>query len=150
MAFITYILVFAYALGVDNRFNPEVLSLTASWALVTLTFEVLVFWGGFWFLNVESAKRPFFLDLLAYCSYKFVGVICGMLSGLAFGSTAYYVVTISLGITMGLFLAQTLSHITQVYDGTANQKRYFLAVMGILQIILAYFLSKGSLPIAAI
>jgi len=73
MAFITYILVFAYALGVDNRFTPEVLSLTASWAMVSLILEVLTFWGGFWFLNVSADRRPHLLDLVAYSSYKFVG-----------------------------------------------------------------------------
>eukprot|EP00466_Bigelowiella_natans_P009166 jgi/Bigna1/87667/estExt_fgenesh1_pg.C_220220 len=146
MAFITYILVFAYALGVDNRFNPEVLSLTASWAMVMLMLEVMMLWGGFWFLNVEAVRRPYLLDLLAYCSYKFVGVTVGMVVGLIAGATAYYVVTIFFGITMCIFLLKSLNYVTTSFDGTVNQKRYFLAFMGILQIFLSVFLSRQSLP----
>eukprot|EP00470_Lotharella_oceanica_P012371 CAMPEP_0170194248 /NCGR_PEP_ID=MMETSP0040_2-20121228/58805_1 /TAXON_ID=641309 /ORGANISM="Lotharella oceanica, Strain CCMP622" /LENGTH=301 /DNA_ID=CAMNT_0010443123 /DNA_START=11 /DNA_END=917 /DNA_ORIENTATION=- len=146
MGFITYILLLAYALGLDNRFNPEVLSLTASWAMVALMLEVMVFWGGLWFLNVETAKRPYFLDLLAYTSYKFLGIIVGIVSGLMLGTTAYYVVTILFGITMGIFLMKSLNYITEAYDGSSNQRRYFLAAMGIMQVFLAVFLSAQPSP----
>ncbi|GAB5369182.1 hypothetical protein AAMO2058_001383700 [Amorphochlora amoebiformis] len=146
MAFITYILLFAYALGLDNRFTPEVVSLTASWAMASMFIEVLIFWGGFWFLNVEANRRPYLLDLLAYTSYKFVGVILGMISGIAFGAKAYYAVTLLFGATMGIFLMKSLGHVTTTYDGTANQRRYFLAFMALLQILLAYILSRSSLP----
>ncbi|CAB1325405.1 unnamed protein product [Coregonus sp. 'balchen'] len=42
MAFITYILLAGMALGIQNRFSPEVLGLCASTALVWVVIEVLV------------------------------------------------------------------------------------------------------------
>mmetsp|Transcript_20482 Transcript_20482/g.30652 ORF Transcript_20482/g.30652 Transcript_20482/m.30652 type:complete len:345 (+) Transcript_20482:86-1120(+) len=149
MAFITYIILFAYALGVDNRFTPEVVSLTASWTLIALFTEVGLFWAGFWFLNVEANRRPYLLDILAYTSYKFVGIIVGMLFGLTMGSTAYYVVTCTFGLTMGIFLMKTLSSVTNTPNSSsANHRRYFLAIMGLLQVLLALFMSRSALPAA--
>lgn len=146
MAFITYILLFAYALGIDNRFTPEVLSLTASWAMITLFFEIMLLWAGFYFLNVQSARRPHPLDLLAYTSYKFIGVIFGIISGLSFGTTVYYCVTCSLGISMGIFLMRSLSYVASGVDGGRNNRMYFLFFIGILQVVFAIFLSRQALP----
>jgi hypothetical protein len=42
MAFVTYILVVGYMLGLQNRFSPEILATTASSALTALLLEILV------------------------------------------------------------------------------------------------------------
>ena len=42
MAFVTYILVVGYMLGLQNRFSPEILATTASSALTALFLEILV------------------------------------------------------------------------------------------------------------
>merc|ERR1719400_44790 len=42
MAFVTYILVVGYMLGLQDRFSPEVLAATASSALSTLVLEILI------------------------------------------------------------------------------------------------------------
>ena len=42
MAFVTYILVVGYMLGLQDRFSPEILATTASGALTALFLEILV------------------------------------------------------------------------------------------------------------
>ena len=42
MAFVTYILVVGYVLGLQDRFSPEILATTASSALTALLLEILV------------------------------------------------------------------------------------------------------------
>merc|ERR1719330_1269928 len=42
MAFVTYILVVGYMLGMQDRFSPKVLAATASSALSTLVLEILI------------------------------------------------------------------------------------------------------------
>merc|ERR1719429_873317 len=44
MAFVTYILVVGYVLGMQDRFSPEVLATTSSSALTSLILEILVIW----------------------------------------------------------------------------------------------------------
>jgi hypothetical protein len=42
MAFVTYILVVGYMLGLQDRFSPEILATTASSALTALLLEIMV------------------------------------------------------------------------------------------------------------
>ena len=148
MGFITYILLYAYMLGIQSRFNPEVLSLAASWAFVTLFVEILLMTGGFWFLNASGRQQPALLDLVAVASYKFVGIILGMLAALFFGSTAYYAVTCFAGVTMGIFMVKTLGFPFNSDNPKEKKILYFLFVMGLLQVVLAVTLSKSALPVA--
>jgi len=78
-----------------------------------------------------------------------LSIICGMVGGLVLGTTAYWTITVFFGITMGIFLLQSLKYITMSMDGTGNQQRYFLAFMGFLQILLSVFLSRQSLSTTA-
>uniref|UniRef100_W5LXZ3 Protein YIF1 n=1 Tax=Lepisosteus oculatus TaxID=7918 RepID=W5LXZ3_LEPOC len=89
MAFITYILLAGMALGIQQRFSPEVLGLCASTALVWIIIEVLALLLSLYLVTVHSDLTTF--DLLAYCGYKYVGMILTVLCGLLFGSDGYYV-----------------------------------------------------------
>ena len=53
------------------RFTPEQLGVTASTALVWLVIEILALLLATYFLRVSAQLR--YLDLLAYCGYKYVG-----------------------------------------------------------------------------
>merc|ERR1719327_1809982 len=44
MAFVTYILVVGYMLGMQDRFSPEVLGTTSGSALTALILEILAIW----------------------------------------------------------------------------------------------------------
>lgn len=89
MAFITYVLLAGMALGIQQRFSPEVLGLCASTALVWVFMEVLALLLGLYLATVRSELSTF--HLLAYSGYKYVGMILSVLTGLLFGSDGYYV-----------------------------------------------------------
>ncbi|NXY82494.1 YF1BB protein, partial [Alcedo cyanopectus] len=90
MAFITYLLVAGLALGTQNRFSPDSLGLQASSALAWLLLEVLGVLLGLYLLSIASDLAP--VDLLAFAGYKYVGMILGLVAGLLFGRSGYYVV----------------------------------------------------------
>ncbi len=99
MAFVTYILLAGVVLGTNNRydqlhflfavglmgfeehvpfcrasgcrFTPEQLGITCSTALVWLVIEILLLLLVMYILNVTTDLK--YLDLLAYCGYKYVG-----------------------------------------------------------------------------
>ncbi|KAM6395751.1 protein YIF1B [Rhynochetos jubatus] len=87
MAFITYILLTGLALGTQNRFSPDSLGLQASSALAWLLAEVLAVLLGLYLCAVHTDLGP--VDLLAFASYKYVGMILGLGSGLLFGWGGY-------------------------------------------------------------
>ncbi|RMX77837.1 hypothetical protein D0867_16605 [Hortaea werneckii] len=73
MSFTTYILLSTLLAGLNGRFEPQLLGITFSNASVIILLELLVLWGGKYFLNIESSSQIY--DLVAYSGYKFVGVI---------------------------------------------------------------------------
>ncbi|KMS64986.1 hypothetical protein BVRB_040610, partial [Beta vulgaris subsp. vulgaris] len=73
MAFVTYILMMGFVLGMSKAFTPEILGATATWALAILILEVFLLRVGFAVVGSNaSVVAPPLLDLIAYSSYKFV------------------------------------------------------------------------------
>nr|XP_006642838.1 PREDICTED: protein YIF1A-like [Lepisosteus oculatus] len=106
MAFITYILLAGMALGIQQRFSPEVLGLCASTALVWIIIEVLALLLSLYLVTVHSDLTTF--DLLAYCGYKYVGMILTVLCGLLFGSDGYYVALAWSSCALMYFIVRSL------------------------------------------
>lgn len=106
MAFITYILVAGLALGTQSRFSPDSLGLQASSALAWLLLEVLLILLSLYLVTVSTDLST--IDLLAFAGYKYVGMIIGLLSGLLFGRTGYYVVLSWCCLSIFVFMIRTL------------------------------------------
>ncbi|KAM9257788.1 LOW QUALITY PROTEIN: protein YIF1B-B-like [Morus bassanus] len=106
MAFITYILVAGLALGTQNRFSPDSLGLQASSALAWLIVEVLAVLLSLYLVTVNTDLTT--IDLLAFAGYKYVGMIIGLISGLLFGRTGYYVVLSWCCLSIFVFMIRTL------------------------------------------
>lgn len=53
MALVTYILVAALNSGLNSRFHPEILGVTASKALAVVLLDFLFVKGGCYFLNIQ-------------------------------------------------------------------------------------------------
>ncbi|XP_074990438.1 LOW QUALITY PROTEIN: protein YIF1B [Calonectris borealis] len=101
MAFITYILVAGLALGTQNS-----LGLQASSALAWLIVEVLAVLLSLYLVTVNTDLTT--IDLLAFAGYKYVGMIIGLISGLLFGRTGYYVVLSWCCLSIFVFMIRTL------------------------------------------
>ncbi|XP_064359098.1 protein YIF1B isoform X1 [Dromaius novaehollandiae] len=106
MAFITYVLVAGLALGTQNRFSPDSLGLQASSALAWLIVEVLAILLSLYLVTVNTDLTT--IDLIAFSGYKYVGMIVGLVSGLLFGKTGYYVVLGWCCISIFVFMIKTL------------------------------------------
>ena len=70
------------------RFTPEQLGMHASSVLVWNIIEICMLCFTFYILNVQSKLRT--LDLIAYCGYKYVGMIAALSSYLLTHSLLVY------------------------------------------------------------
>jgi protein transport protein YIF1 len=80
MAFVTYILIIAIIHGLESRFHPELLGLTASRALAIILVEFALVKLGCYVLNIQGDHTM--VDLIAYGGYKFVGTLVTLCVGL--------------------------------------------------------------------
>lgn len=145
MAFLTYVVVAGYALGTQERFTPEQLGITASSALAWGIIELLVHIITLYIMNLETSLR--YLDLLAYCSYKYVGINAALLASLVFKKFGYYSVLLYFSVSLGFFLLRSLKlrvipegHSS--YSATGNKRRlYFILFVAGIQPLLMWWLS---------
>jgi hypothetical protein len=73
MAFVTYILIVGTIMGVENRFTPEILTMTASTALFFTIVQVMFLRLGIYLLNASSPDYPIYItDLVAYTGYQYI------------------------------------------------------------------------------
>ncbi|XP_062860507.1 protein YIF1B isoform X2 [Trichomycterus rosablanca] len=106
MAFITYILIAGLALGTQDRFSPEILGMQASSALVWLIIEVLAILLSLYLVTVNTDLTT--IDLVAFSGYKYVGMVVGVLAGLLFGKTGYYLLLFWCCGSIFVFMIRTM------------------------------------------
>lgn len=73
MALVTYVLLAALQSGLEARFDPEILGVTASTALGVVLLEFTFIKLGCYFLSIYGQGQV--VDLVAYGGYKFVGCV---------------------------------------------------------------------------
>ncbi|KAI9058086.1 YIF1-domain-containing protein [Trametes sanguinea] len=109
MAFVTYILLAALQSGLNARFHPEILGITASKALAVVLVDFLFVKAGCYLLNIPGGLSSQVLDVLAYDGYKFVGVIVTLIAGLlGLGRTLWLLVFIYTFLATAFFLLRSL------------------------------------------
>jgi len=147
MAFVTYILLAGVSLGTQSRFSPEQLGLTASTALVWNVIELFILLLTMYIVNVSTGLK--YLDLLAYCGYKYVGMILVILGSLMFQSTGYYATLAWTSLSIAFFLVRSLklaiaphSDPATSYE-TGNKRRlYMLLVVAFSQPLLIWWMTR--------
>ena len=143
MAFLTYVVMAGLALGTQEKFTPETLGITSSSALAWGIIELLVHIITLYVMNLDTSLR--YLDLLAYCSYKYVGINAALLASLVFKRLGFYTVLVYYSISLGFFLIRSLKlrvipegH----YSATGNKRRlYFILFVAGIQPFLMWWLS---------
>ncbi|GFR88305.1 protein YIF1B [Elysia marginata] len=148
MAFVTYLLVAGMVLGTQDRFTPEQLGTQASSALVWLIIEMLAFSLSLYVMNLKSGIK--YLDIIAYCGYKFVGMTVSLLAGVMSTNTVYYCVLLWFCLALVFFLMRTLRvqivPQSEAEDGhTRGTKRslYFILSVSLVQPLLMWWLSSS-------
>uniref|UniRef100_A0A8B9INM1 Protein YIF1 n=1 Tax=Anser cygnoides TaxID=8845 RepID=A0A8B9INM1_ANSCY len=79
---------------------------TASSALAWLLLEVLAVLLSLYLVALPADLTT--IDLVAFAGYKYVGMILGLLSGLLFGATGYYVALSWCCLSIFVFMIRTL------------------------------------------
>ncbi|KAL1939282.1 hypothetical protein VTO73DRAFT_10085 [Trametes versicolor] len=109
MAIVTYILLAALHSGLNARFHPEILGITASKALAVVLLDFLFVKSGCYLLNIPGGLSSQVLDVLAYDGYKFVGVIVTLIAGLlGVGRTLYLLIFLYTFLATAFFLLRSL------------------------------------------
>jgi len=150
MAFVTFILVAGLALGTQDKFSPEQLGVQASSALGWLVLEVVILLLTTYIMNIQTDLG--YLDLLAFCSYKYVGMIASVCAGMVFLSLGYYAILLYSSASLCYFLVKTLriqilpksmgDHLPQ-----GNKRRmYLLLCIAVIQPLLMFWLTHHLVP----
>ncbi len=113
MGFVTYILVTGLALGTQQKFTPEQLGLTASSLLAWLLAEVLLIWLCLYILAVNTQLK--WLDIIAYCGYKYVCMIVVIGLGLVIGRYGYYVSLAYTALAIAYFLVSSRPNVRMLW-----------------------------------
>ena len=106
MAFVSYILVVGYMLGMQDRFAPDLLATTASSSLTMLVLELLVIYLTTTIMSINTTLSK--CDIVAFCMYKYVGMILCLVMGLFFSTSGYYAALAYTALALALFLFRTL------------------------------------------
>jgi protein transport protein YIF1 len=102
MAYITYVVLAGFILGMQERFSPEQLGIQASSALAYNIFELIVYTVTLYVTNISTTLRT--LDLLAFSGYKYAIVVAILCANILFKSTGYYIALLYCGATLAFFL----------------------------------------------
>ncbi|CAF3708390.1 unnamed protein product [Rotaria sordida] len=149
MSAITYVLVAGLVLGIQNRFTPEQLGMHATSVLIWNIIEILILSITFYIFNIQSKLR--ILDLIAYCGYKYVGMITALSSYLITDSLFIYrLALLYISISLSYFLVkclrlQILPDIggSQPYNTNGNTRRiYLLLFVVLLQPLFIWYLTQ--------
>lgn len=141
MAFLTYVLTIGLALGTSGKFTPEQLGIMLSSQLGWTAFEVFLCFAGLWFMDVPH--HPL-LELIAFCSYKFVGMVWALLAYVVTASTPVSSgVLLYNGIATGTVLVQTLRNNSGDDPSTKKKVLYFsLALAGFQLLMMVWSFSQ--------
>ncbi|XP_040574322.1 protein YIF1B [Lepeophtheirus salmonis] len=143
MSYVTYILVSGYISGLMNAFTPDGLATTAYSALLWLLLEMGIFYFSSFIFNIPSDLSKW--DVLAYSSYKYVGVVLLCLIGLIGSRLIYYLSLIYTSIAVMVFLARSLKRRINPERGgvggsnTAGKMYILLFITGVQPFFLWWF-----------
>ncbi|KJE91456.1 hypothetical protein CAOG_02588 [Capsaspora owczarzaki ATCC 30864] len=143
MAFVTYVLLVGFWLGVQNKFTIELLGMTASSALVWYIFEVAAMSLSMYIMNINCPIQT--MDLMAYCGYKYVGMIVTIISMFVLNSLGSSAVLLFCCLSLSFYLVKTL-RLAMVDEGGAQdhgykRRTYFILSIVAAQVLLSFYLT---------
>merc|ERR1712141_454079 len=151
MAYATYVLLVGYILGLRNAFSPDSLGMTASSALVGLILEIGIIYLMLTIMSINTSLTKW--DILSFSSYKYVGIIAVLISGLLLNTKGYYLGLVYVSVAFIFFLLRTLKlriepevHGMQVHG---KRKLYIILLYAILQPLLIWWMTSGLVPIVS-
>uniref|UniRef100_A0AAF5PV38 Protein YIF1 n=3 Tax=Wuchereria bancrofti TaxID=6293 RepID=A0AAF5PV38_WUCBA len=147
MAYVTYILISGFVLGIQKRFTPEQLGIITTNALAYLIFENLIIIITRYIMNISESLT--FWHSLAYSSYKFVGMNICLLVFILGGKSFYYWVLAYISFAIVFFLLRTvktfLMDVQNTYNEYGGKKRkiYLMLFIAFTQPFLIWWLTSS-------
>jgi len=123
MGFITYVLLCGFVSGMQDQFNPDVLSATVTYAVIVLTLEVTAAKAVLYMAGAVNAPV---IDLAALLGYKFahlsLQLIVGIILGVGWKPSGFLFQLLSLGfmVSCGASLWQALLRLTRMHPAKGN------------------------------
>eukprot|EP00927_Polykrikos_kofoidii_P020170 TRINITY_DN19503_c0_g1_i1.p1 TRINITY_DN19503_c0_g1~~TRINITY_DN19503_c0_g1_i1.p1 ORF type:complete len:294 (-),score=51.01 TRINITY_DN19503_c0_g1_i1:269-1150(-) len=117
MGFITYVLLCGLIQGLQEKFQPEVLSSTVTFAFAILMVELLVVKAV---LVLAGAVHAPIMDVAALLAYKYLYLSAILMFGLLLGLGSnphgflYRVASLALLVSWGMALLRSMSHLTKM------------------------------------
>jgi len=153
MAYMTYVLIVGYILGLRNSFSPDLLASTASSTLVWLVLELVVIYLTLTVMSIRSHLNKW--DIVSFSAYKYVGMICVLLAGLLSASKlVYYAALGYVSAALAFFLLRTLKlgiepevHGMQVHG---KRKLYVILFYAGLQPLLIWWMTSWLVPVSTV
>ncbi|CAH8487917.1 unnamed protein product [Schistosoma turkestanicum] len=145
MASITYILLSGVIFGFQGRFSPEYLGILSSEAFGWLLLEVLLSLFAIYILNIQNNIS--YLDIVAYCGYKFVSMIVVLVSYIGLDRPGYYFSLLYASLALAFFLIRSLKlkilpHV-EAYPSESNKRRlYLLLLIALIQPFMMWWLTR--------
>ncbi|CAH8515257.1 unnamed protein product [Schistosoma rodhaini] len=145
MASITYILLSGVIFGFQGRFSPEYLGILSSEAFGWLLLEVLLSLFAMYILNIQNNIS--YLDIVAYCGYKFVSMIVVLISYIGLDRPGYYFSLLYTSLALAFFLIRSLKlkilpHV-EAYPSECNKRRlYLLLLIAFIQPLMMWWLTR--------
>nr|CAX74700.1 Protein YIF1A (YIP1-interacting factor homolog A) [Schistosoma japonicum] len=145
MATITYVLLCGVIFGFQGRFSPEYLGILSSEAFGWLLLEVLLSLFAIYILNIQNNIS--YLDIVAYCGYKFVSMIVVLISYITLDRPGYYFGLLYVSVALAFFLIRSLKlkilpH-AEAYPSECNKRRiYLLLLIALVQPLMMWWLTR--------
>jgi protein transport protein YIF1 len=106
MSFFTYVLFVSFIMGLEDKFNPQILITIAQRGFIIILLEFLVIKLGFYLLQAPTSIN--FLDTISISGYKYVGITFSAIFTSIFGNLAYYISTLYFMFAFMIFMLKTL------------------------------------------
>jgi len=140
MAFVTYIILTALALGTGFKFTPQVFGTAVSNGFVMLLIEIMLLKTGFYlFCTTPENPSPAVFDFISYSGYKFVGACICILMQLLVGNWGFRVAFIYCGACSAVLLR---NYYLIICPRGSLQAKYYIVFGMALQLVILFSLLR--------
>lgn len=143
MAFLSYVTLGGLILGLNGKFQPEVVNWLFMKALVGWFLQVMLLKLSLF--SLSSGEAPL-LDVVAYAGYAFTGVSLAVLGRLLWGP-AYYVLLPWTCLCMGVFLVKTMKRVLYAEVRSYDSSKHHLLLLFIALAQFPLFIWLGNISI---
>ncbi|CAK9174435.1 unnamed protein product [Ilex paraguariensis] len=142
MAFVTYLLLAGFLLGINGKFSPEALGVQFSTGLLCGLLQVLLLEA---ILHSLGGGDIPLLDMVSYGGYTFVAASIIVLARIIW-NYSFCVVTVWECFCLAVFLVKTMKRIliaeVRSFENNRTKRNYLLLLMAVSQIPLLFWLGS--------